>query len=145
MERQFDRLERDILAFGNPWTKLVVPTYSRLFSAPMTIYESETPGKYTVNVVIGESVPAENVKVTLTDRVVKIEAKYEHKAEDGQSSVSQEFMRQFTLPENVDLSQVKSFYTGDGILKIEGPVPIEENANEKLKEIPIKVGEAKAK
>lgn len=145
LDRHFDRIEQDLLGgFLNPWKRISLPEFVTRSSTPMTVYEAETPGKYQVNVVIGDGIPAENIKVSLVDRMVRIEAKYEHKSEDGTSSVSQEFMRQFTLPENVDPGQVKSLLTPEGILQIEAPLPIEEGTS-KVKEIPINIGKIDAK
>ncbi|CAG7730719.1 unnamed protein product [Allacma fusca] len=78
--------------------------------------------KYCLNVRVGNFSP-ENVKISLKDRVMTIEAKTEEKSEDGNRRVYQEVSRQFTLPENVDLKEVKSILTPEGVLKIEAPLP----------------------
>jgi len=135
--RQFDRLEREI---ENQWRLNGFPMPPSLSfprtSAPMSMYESEVDGKYQMNVVMGEKFVPENIKVTLKDRVLTIEAKYDHSSEDGKSRVYQEFSRQFTLPENINPSEVKSMFTPDGILQIEAPLPPQPEGS-KPKEIPI--------
>lgn len=63
----------------------------------------------------------EDVKVTLKDKMVTIEAKMEQKSEDG-SRLYQEITRQYTLPDNVEAEQMKSLYSNEGILSIEAPL-----------------------
>ena len=67
--------------------------------------------------------------------------KHEETSQDGHHFVSRQFTRSFTLPESVDIEQIKSSLASDGrTLRIEAPVKkpaIKEP--EKPKEIPIQV------
>jgi len=116
MERTFARIEREMNSalrdFGNgsPFRiqRLFEPNSSRFF-CPVTMSEGENGGgKYMVKMELGKSFDPENVKVTLKDRVLTIEAKFEHKSEDGTSRMYQELCKSFTLPENVKVDEVKS-------------------------------------
>jgi HSP20 family molecular chaperone IbpA len=78
--------------------------------------------KFKLNVPVGNFSP-EDVKVSLKDWVMTIEAKTEQKTEDGCARSYREVSRKFTLPRNLDMKEVTSILTPDGILKIEAPVP----------------------
>jgi len=103
----------------------------------------KTPGKYTVSVPLGGNISPEDVKITLKNHILTIEAKKEKKTDDGNSStrVYQEFTRKFTLPPNVDMKEVKSILSPEGYLKIEAPLPQPKEAEKPAgpKEIPIQV------
>ncbi|ETN82954.1 hypothetical protein RB195_012439 [Necator americanus] len=82
----------------------------------------------------------EELKVDLDGRILKIEGKQEVKEENGYSLRT--FVRQWALPDNVDVEQIKPSMTEDGHLRIEAPklakpsitsrsIPIEKNAPEK--------------
>lgn len=141
MERQFEQMENRMNSvFRNMGFKEPLLPVSAELTPRMTMYETETADKYTMNVVIGKNLPPENIKVSLKDRLVTVEVKYEktYDHEDGKSKFSQELLRQFTLPEEIDVSQVKSLLTPDGVLTFEVPLPpkaIAESA--KAKEIQI--------
>jgi len=90
-----------------------------------TVENPNQPGKYTMNVPLCDSIAPEDLKVSLKDHVMTIEAKKETKSKDGNSRVYQEFMKKFTLPPNVDMKEVKSVLTPEGYLKIEAPLPIQ--------------------
>lgn len=144
MERTFARMEREMnsaFGIGSPYKipKFFEPTSSRLFCP---VIEGETAaegenggGKYIVKMELGKSFDPENVKVTLKDRVVTVEAKFEHKSEDGKSRMYQEFCKSFTLPTNVKVEEIKSLFTPEGQLVIEAPIPVVEAP--KPTEIPI--------
>jgi len=100
----------------------------------------EEDGKYKIKVPLGKNIGPEDVKVTLKDQVMTVEAKREQKSEDGSSRVYQEFTRMFTFPENVQLEEVKSTWTPEGVLQIEAPVTqpqIEMKEPPKATEVPI--------
>ncbi|ETN83997.1 Hsp20/alpha crystallin family protein [Necator americanus] len=61
----------------------------------------------------------EDLKVDLDGRILKIEGKQEVKEKNGYSSRS--FIRQWTLPDNVDVERIKPSITEDGHLCIEAP------------------------
>lgn len=87
--------------------------------------DNKEPGKFTVNVPLGGNIGPEDLKVSLKDHIVTIEAKKEVKTEDGNTSsrVYQEFSRKFNLPPEVDMKDVRSMLTPEGNLKIEAPLP----------------------
>ena len=141
MERQFDNMLRDVGFFRPSLTagnRLLQP------SVESEVVAEGKPNKYTLNIDVGQHFDPENVKVSLKDRMLSIEAKGEYKSEDGSTRVYQEIRRQFTLPDNVDVKELKSVMSPDGILRIEAPLP--EQPKLEPKEIPIlKEGEQQEK
>jgi len=124
----------------SPLRSLVDPV--PVSASPMRFFpmvEAETTGdnggKYILKMDVGADFNPENVKVSLKDRVLTVEAKFEQKSDDGRSRMYQEMSRSFTLPENVKLDEVKSLLTPEGILTIEAPLPQVEAP--KPKQIPI--------
>ena len=85
--------------------------------------EDQGTGNYVMNIPLGTDVGPEDVKVSLKDHVMTIEAKKEQKSEDGNCRVYQEYTRKFTLPKAIDMKEVKSTLTPEGYLKIEAPLP----------------------
>ena len=85
--------------------------------------EGEGTANYVMNVPLGSDIGPEDLKVSLKDHVMTIEAKKEQKSEDGNCRVYQEFTRKFTLPKGIDMKEVKSTLTPEGYLKIEAPLP----------------------
>ncbi|KAL6725270.1 hypothetical protein Aduo_007334 [Ancylostoma duodenale] len=61
----------------------------------------------------------EELKVDLDGRVLRIEGKQEVQEKDGYSMRT--FVREWALPENVDVEKIKSSMTEDGHLSIEAP------------------------
>jgi len=108
--QQFRDLEREMKEYGRMEPEIV---------------EDGDACKYRLNFYMGKNFSPENIKVTLKDRVMKIEAKKEQKSDDGNSRVYEEVSRLFTIPEKVDLKEVKSVLTPDGILKVEAALPKE--------------------
>jgi len=93
----------------------------------------ETGGNsYRINIDVSGFKP-EDIKVSLKDRVLTIDAKMEQKSEDG-SRLYQEMSRMYTLPANVEVNNLKSLLSNDGVLAIEAPISGEV---EQPKEIPI--------
>lgn len=148
MERNFARIERDMSAafrdgpFGSHYPFKVHRFFepSSRFFTPLIEGETkvgENGGKYVVKMELGKDFNPENVKVSLKDRVLTIEAKFEQKSEDGNSRIYQEICKSFTLPEMVKVEEVKSLFTPEGDLLIEAPLP--EVEAPKPKEIPISV------
>jgi HSP20 family molecular chaperone IbpA len=143
MERTFARIEQDMnTAFRFPLPRVFHPHGSRFMFRPLLEGETkvgEKEGKYIVKMNLGNNFNPENVKITLKDRVVNIEAKFEHKSEDGNSRLYQELCKSFTLPENVKVEEMKCLFTPEGELLIEAPLPPEVIEAPKPKEIPISV------
>ncbi|CAJ0589063.1 unnamed protein product [Cylicocyclus nassatus] len=61
----------------------------------------------------------EELSVDLDGRILKVQGKQEIKEENGYSMRS--FVRQWMLPDNVDVEQLKSSLTEDGHLALEAP------------------------
>jgi HSP20 family molecular chaperone IbpA len=99
-----------------------------------------TGNSYKMNIDVSGFKP-EDIKVSLKDRVLTIEAKMEQKSEDG-SRLYQEVSKTYTLPDNVELENLKSLLTNDGVLAIEAPLAIQDEM--KPKEIPINRSEKSA-
>ncbi|CAG7826551.1 unnamed protein product, partial [Allacma fusca] len=87
------------------------------------VESTKTPGKYEVDIPLSNGIGPEDLKVTLKDHMMTIEAKKESKSDDGTRKTYLEFKRQFTLPPNVNMAEVKSVLTAEGHLKIEAPLP----------------------
>jgi HSP20 family molecular chaperone IbpA len=99
-----------------------------------------TCNSYKINIDVSGFKP-EDIKVSLKDRVLTIDAKMEQKSEDG-SRLYQEVSKTYTLPDNVELENLKSLLTNDGVLAIEAPLAIQDEM--KPKEIPINRSEKSA-
>jgi len=96
--------------------------------------------KYRLNIHMGNNFAPEDVKVSLKDGVVTIDAKKEKTSEDGNSRFYQEVTRKFTLPANLEMKEVKSSLSPDGVLKIEAPLPKKALPEPpKATEIPVKL------
>lgn len=84
--------------------------------------------KFTETIALGGNIGPDDLSVSLKGDIVTIEAKVqkEKRCEDGSmtstSKMYQEFKKSFTLPANVDASQLKTVLTADGNLRIEAPV-----------------------
>lgn len=150
MDRQFARLERDLNAafrgLGGPAFRNKLFNEPLVFaSRPFPSFEAETipsteagkPGKYSIKVDVGEGFSKDNVKISLTDYLLTVDAKLEHKSEDGKSRVYQEVSKTFTLPKSINLGEIKSSLAPEGILTIEAPLP--EVETPQPKEIPIPI------
>jgi len=120
MDNQFRQLRREM---DSVFRSLLGLDQVALDFKPEVVTEGDKK-KYYLNVPVGRFRP-ENVKVSVKDRVMTVEAKVEEKSEDGKRRFYQEVSRQFTLPENVDLKEVKSLLTPEGVLKVEAPLPLE--------------------
>jgi HSP20 family molecular chaperone IbpA len=88
---------------------------------PEIVGEGENK-RYRMNLHMGANFSPENVKVSLKDRLMTVEAKQEQKSDDGNTRLYQEVSRVFTLPDEVDAKDVKSVLNPDGVLTIEAPV-----------------------
>jgi HSP20 family molecular chaperone IbpA len=86
---------------------------------------------YRLNVDVDGFKP-EEINVSLKENILVIKAKMERKTEDG-SKFQQEFTREMTLPDNVDITSLKSFLGNDGVLNIEASY----KPDAKPKEIPV--------
>ncbi|PSN46862.1 hypothetical protein C0J52_13672 [Blattella germanica] len=125
MNRTMERLEKEFLE-----------KFSFQGTMPGTVpIQGVVPhsGTYQLNIDVNGFKP-EEIKISLKDRILMIHAKMERTAEDG-SKFHQEFTREVTVPENVDLAEVKSYLDNSGILRLEGPY--KPSPEEAPKEIPV--------
>jgi HSP20 family molecular chaperone IbpA len=126
IERDMNRLLRH---FGAPGLDLLCPSV-----VSETGGTEGSDGKYRLNVPLGRSIGPEDVKIGIKDKIMTIEAKKEQKSEDGNCRVYQEYVRKFTLPENIDTKEVKSVLTPEGYLQIEAPLPLKKLEEPKKQE-----------
>lgn len=132
MERNITRMERDMDRFWGGQRPGFLPTFSRILPIENP---SQNDGKYRLQLDLHGFKP-EDVKIHLQERTLQIEAKMEQKDGDG-SRHYQEITRCYTIPENVDMEQLKSVLKTDGILSIEAPLKAEEVPKIENQEIPI--------
>jgi HSP20 family molecular chaperone IbpA len=97
------------------------------------------PGKYCMSIPLGPNITPNDLKISLKNNVMCVEAKKEQTSPDGTSRVYQEYHRKFTLPEGVKMDEVKSTLHPDGYLKIEAPLPQLAITEQTPKEIPIEM------
>lgn len=124
MERQMENFERNFFRH-NP-LRVLAPR-----CMPIEGNEMCNETSYRLNIDVQGFKP-EDIKISLKDRIVKIEAQMDRKAEDG-SRFQQSIMREFTLPPNVEPKSLKSLLHDDGILSIEATL----NKLNPPKDIPI--------
>jgi len=137
LSRRMFTWDRDFKSLANLFTCPGLVDRTDFFPSVESHVDEET-GKYIVNIPLGKNMTEKDVKVSLTEHVMTVEAKKEHVSEDGKSRTYQEFMRKFTLPEKVNATDVKTMLTPEGYLKIEASVPKEALPEpEKPKEIPV--------
>jgi len=111
-----------------------------LFDWAPTVDIAETPEEYQIKAELPE-VPKEDVKVSVDNRVLRIEGeRKQEKEEKGKKFHRIErsygsFLRTFTLPDNVDETTVRADFK-DGVLNVR--LPKTEKA--KPKTIEVKVG-----
>lgn len=109
MERQMEKLEKDMLS-SFPFRRM--PRFLPVIQGGES---GESCFRFNVDV---EGFKPEEIQVSLKDRVLTLKAKMERKTEGGH--LQQEFTRQITVPQNVNLNEMKTFLRG-GILTVEAP------------------------
>lgn len=64
-----------------------------------------------------------DLNVSVKDNMLHVSGSQEQKSEDGSRFMSRSFERSYTLPEHVQLDQMKSLVTSNGrVLRIEAPI-----------------------
>ncbi|VDO65434.1 unnamed protein product [Haemonchus placei] len=81
---------------------------------------SDDGSKLAISLDVSKFKPDE-LKVNIDDRTLTVEGKQEVK--DGLSYTARSFLRQWTVPEGVDIEQIRSTLTENGHLAIEVPKP----------------------
>jgi len=130
IERNTARMERDIDKF---WARSgmdkLVPNFTKF--GPL----SAASGTHRITLDLHGYKP-EDVKISLKERTLMVEAKFEHKDEFNRTY--QEWSRQWNLPETADVSKLKSVLDSEGVLTIEAPQLDKTNDGQaKTQEIPI--------
>lgn len=102
--------------FSGPWS---LPRQASTEVDPKT-YKFDSKG-FTAFVDVHQFEPKE-ISVKTIDHVIVVECKHDSK-EDGHGYVERHFVRKFNLPNEYDMSTVKSTLSKDGILQLEAPKP----------------------
>lgn len=74
------------------------------------------------------------VKVKVQDNTVIVEGKHEER-EDDHGFISRHFVRRYALPKEVDVSQLTSTLSSDGVLTIKAPTLALEGKTERVIEV----------
>ncbi|KAJ8025790.1 Heat shock protein 26 [Holothuria leucospilota] len=82
--------------------------------------ENKTPDKFSVSVELGDAFEPSEVSVKLVGRCLNIEGKHEETGDDGHFSCRQ-FTRSFYLPDDVDIENLTSALSKEGVLSVEAP------------------------
>merc|ERR1711983_296320 len=110
----------------NGW---MLPALNTDFSNKTDIFKSkdsevirvkEDEDKLEVSLDTSQYRPDE-LSVSVSDGVLRVEGKHEEKAEDGSKMVSRMFSRQYTLPPSTKQEEVASNLSSDGVLVITAP------------------------
>lgn len=129
IEKNVGRMERDMDKF---WSRSgmdrFLPTFSRM--SPIATKD----GVHRITMDLSGYKP-EDVHVSLKDRVVTVEGKFEQK--DEHHRLYQEWSKKYTLPESADLDKMKSMIDSDGVLIIEAPAKGDGKGKPQPTEIPI--------
>jgi len=103
-------------------------------------HHAEKPKKYKkkIPLVVRGILSPDDLKVSLKDHTMTVEAKKEQVSQDGSSRYYQEYNKTLTLPDSVDMNLVHTVLSHDGSLKVEAPYIQPEPVNEPT-EIPIEL------
>nr|CAX77038.1 Major egg antigen (p40) [Schistosoma japonicum] len=118
-----DQLESQIKDIRNLICANDVPSTGLMKEYLKDAYEMGEDGKVHFNLRFDvKGFEPEDIKVTLTDNYIKVQAKKETKAKG--SSSCREFCRLVELPKSVDHDQLTCNLTNDGVLRLEAPVSL---------------------
>lgn len=102
--------------FSGPWS---LPRQASTDVDPKT-FKFDSKG-FTAFVDVHSFDPQE-ISVKTIDHVIIVECRHDSK-DDGHGLVERHFVRKFNLPNDYDMSTVKSTLSKDGILQLEAPKP----------------------
>lgn len=102
--------------------------------------DEQTPDKFKVSVDLGEAFKPDEISVKIVDKTLKIEGKHEEKGEDGDFT-SRQFTRSYRLPDDVNLEQLTSSLSFEGVLNVEAPRLVKEELKPAERNIPIEQGQ----
>ncbi|PAV62800.1 hypothetical protein WR25_23430 isoform B [Diploscapter pachys] len=112
LHREMRRFERAMVPY---WRSANITNLNAATDVGQIVNDDKTFG---VRMDVSHFRP-EQLKVNLDNRMLTIEGEQEDKSEHGYSKRS--FTRKFLLPEDVDVTAVKSHLSEQGVLSIEGP------------------------
>lgn len=98
--------------------------------------QEEKPDRFVVSTKLGDAFSPEELSVKVVGKSLKIEGKHEEKGEDGEFS-SQQFTRIYQIPDDVDLEQLTSSFSSEGVLYVEAPRLVKEELKPTERNIPI--------
>merc|ERR1711972_1300998 len=122
----------------------VIPSRSQMLQNPFKEFKSifneeetkvnEDDAKMEVRIDASEYKP-EELKVSVQSGRLLVEGKHEEKKEDGSAYIQKSFSRSYTLPKEVQVDQMVSNLSSDGVLVITTPksAPALTNATSKDK------------
>lgn len=122
---QFMRMERKM---STAFREIGFPRWKHCFEE----LESELPEivnegdhkKYQVNLHMGDDFEPRDIKVKLKNHMMTVDAKTEHSSPDGHTRIRHEIHKKFTLPDSVEVKDVRSVLEPHGVLHIEAPLPL---------------------
>ncbi|KAL4217612.1 Hsp20/alpha crystallin [Mactra antiquata] len=118
-EEPIRRFDQEMDRFRRQMSSLHTQPFNMEHGSPF-VTDSDGNRKLSVKVDCSQFKP-EELTLKTKDGVLTIHAKRVEEGSDGK--LYREFVRQFTLPENVDPATLKSQMNQDGVLQIEAPVP----------------------
>ncbi|KAL4229909.1 Hsp20/alpha crystallin [Mactra antiquata] len=119
LEESYRQLDRHMDRFRDQMNALSARPFQFEIESPF-VTDSEGNRKLSIKVDCSQFKP-EEIKVKTMDGILTIQAKRVEEGSNGK--LYREFVRHFTLPENVDPMTMKSKITTDGHLHVEAPVP----------------------
>jgi len=122
---QFMRMERKMsMAFRDVGFPRWKHCFQELESELPEIVNEGDHKKYQVNLHMGDDFEPRDIKVKLKNHQMTVEAKSEHSSPDGHTRFRHEIQKKFTLPDSVEVKDVRSILEPDGVLHIEANMPL---------------------
>ncbi|XP_045581530.1 protein lethal(2)essential for life isoform X2 [Procambarus clarkii] len=88
--------------------------------ASQALQITEKDGKFQAVMDVKDFSPSDLQVRVVDDRVV-VEGKYFKKSEDGTSTSSKSFYKEFTLPHNANIDEISTALSKDGVLTVKAP------------------------
>jgi len=109
-------------------------TSREMFKDEQQIAVKEDPKQFQVSLDTSLYRPDE-LKISVENGQLTVEANHEEKAEDGSKLVSRRFVRKYTLPQGCQAQTVTSNLSSDGVLMITAPkLALEDKTNVPIKQ-----------
>ncbi|KAL7637235.1 UNVERIFIED_CONTAM: hypothetical protein RMT77_011947 [Armadillidium vulgare] len=128
MQRVLDRFDDHGIKGGNKSRPQCQDMYRKIRTnqidddmyASQAIHVTEKDGRFQVVVDVRDFNPTD-LQVKVVDEKVILEGRYDKVSEDGKSSSSKAFYREFMLPPEADIDLISTALSRDGILTIRAP------------------------